>query len=627
MGDRIYEYGLRPPTDEVDRVWEQLWLAHKYRNTLVEIERKRRVDIRAIMATYPDIARLQDELAQLQVQREGLVEQVKAIKAQLRTKALPETAALRAELAALGKVRKVTREELKLAKKALVDDPAAQAAFTVVDEGAHAQTLAARAASGVFWGTYLLVEAAMEAARKSKMDPGFVHWEGGGRLGIQIQGGAQADELATSVYCRVLAAPPPRSAWTHAAPPRATNHQNGWRSTMRRTLQVRIGSDGRAPIFATWPMMMHRPIPPEATIKHVTVICRRVGQRVEWRVLFSLSFPEPEVERTPAADAEWAFTAKACALNLGWCQMPGGLRAGYVVTSDGREEEIFLPQALLDRVTKADSIKSIRDTNLTTMQAALSAWLVTNAWPTTPPGAPRGLAERGAHLGLWRSPARFTALARYWRANRFSGDDLGYALLEAWRYRDQHLEQYQLGLVRGALGHRRELFRLVAAKLARTYELLVIDDFDLRDTQRSPAPEDTDTEIPAVKHQQTLVAPSVLRQVFVSAFSRAGSIVKVSAENVTRRCHACREINDWDRTKAGRLHTCTACGTTWDQDANACQNLLRERHAAIAAAAAARAAKGPNTAPKGRWAKAKAKKAARAQSVLATGAPTCQTSP
>ena len=599
MGNRIYEYGLLPPTAEVARIWEQIWLAHKYRNALVEVERQRRDRARQVMAGYPAIATLQAEIAALQAQCEVIVEQIKAIKAQLRTKALRETATLRAELTVLRDAQKAKREDLKTEKAALATDATAQAAFAASNDTAHAQVLALRAASGVYWGTYILVEAAMDAARKSKMDPGFVHWAGGGRLGIQIQAGAAADELETNPYCRVLAAP---------------DHRSGRRANTRRTLQLRIGSDGRTPIFGEWPMIMHRPIPAEATIKQITVVCRRVGQRVEWRALFSLSFPE--IER-PMPTIEYAPSNKTIALNLGWCQVAGGLRAGYVVTADGREQEVLVPHTVIDRVTKADSIRGIRDEHLNTMRSALSAWVAANPWPVTPPGAPRGFAERSEHLGHWRSSERFTALARYWRANRFPGDDAGYDLLEAWRYRDQHLEQYQLGMARGALRHRRELFRRAAAELAKTYDTLVIDDFDLRDTQRSPAAEDARTEISAVKHQQTLVAPSELRQVFVSAFSRTGTIVKVSAENITRRCHVCKHINDWDRTATGRLHTCTSCGVTWDQDANACHNLLHERHAVIMATLAARAAKGPNTAPKGRWAKAKAKKAARQAQALA----------
>jgi len=607
MGNRIYEYGLLPPTAEVERIWEQMWLAHKYRNALVEVERARRDRARVIMGAYPNIAQLQDELDQLQGQREVVAEQIKAIKAQLRGKALKETAALRAELALIGPVQKAKREDLKLAKAALKQNAAVQAAFEASNETAHAQHLALRAACGVYWGTYLLVEAAMDAARKGRMDPNYVPWPGGGRLGIQIQGGVAAGDLEanTNTFCRILAAPDP-------ARKRPAGARPGRRAAMHRTLQLRIGSDGQAPIFATWPMLMHRPIPADAVVKGVTVVCRRVGQRAEWRALFSLSFPTEE--RVPSA--------KACALNLGWCQVPGGLRAGYIVTTDGVEQEILLPQDVINRMTKADSIKAIRSKHCDTMQAALCAWTAANPWPVTPPGAPRGFVERGAYMASWKSSERFVAFARYWRANRFVGDDVGYDLLEAWRYRDQHLEQYQLGVMRGALRHRRELFRLAAAPLAKTYGTLVIDDFDLRDTQRSPAAEDTATEIPAVKHQQTLVAPSELRQAFVSAFTRAGTVVTVSAENVTQRCHACGDINEWDRETAGRLHTCMACEVTWDQDANACHNLLQERHAVIAAAQAARAAKGPNTGPKGRWAKAKAKKAARQAVPLASSGQT-----
>ena len=40
---RTYRFGCRPPTVNTALAMEQLWRAHRYRNKLVEIERKRRV--------------------------------------------------------------------------------------------------------------------------------------------------------------------------------------------------------------------------------------------------------------------------------------------------------------------------------------------------------------------------------------------------------------------------------------------------------------------------------------------------------------------------------------------------------------------------------------------------------
>jgi hypothetical protein len=47
---RVYQYGLKAPTQNADLVREQMILAHRYRNTLTEIERGRRSAIRDFTA-------------------------------------------------------------------------------------------------------------------------------------------------------------------------------------------------------------------------------------------------------------------------------------------------------------------------------------------------------------------------------------------------------------------------------------------------------------------------------------------------------------------------------------------------------------------------------------------------
>lgn len=42
MPTKIYNYGAKPPRENADRVGEQIWLAHRYHNRLIELERLRR---------------------------------------------------------------------------------------------------------------------------------------------------------------------------------------------------------------------------------------------------------------------------------------------------------------------------------------------------------------------------------------------------------------------------------------------------------------------------------------------------------------------------------------------------------------------------------------------------------
>ena len=324
--------------------------------------------------------------------------------------------------------------------------------------------------------------------------------------------------------------------------------------------------------------------------------------------------------------------AGAVALNLGFCLRPqGGIRSGFLVGDDGMEQEILVTKSdalrgrapapdhdtwISNGLAKSSSIRSFRDKNLDAMRAEIVTWrktlmdaherIVKDIESTTPdsssfarlaeycnrqgPWCPPGFLDRIQSVHAWRSPSRFTALARYWSEHRSPHDATGFFALQAWLQRDKHLEPYESGLRRSALLDRKEAYRIIARRMADRYRILVIDDNDLSEYQRSPAPEDETVEFAAVKAQQRIAAGSVLRQALISAFG-AERVYLTSSVDVTRKCFHCGTINTWDRQAAGRVHFCSACDKAWDQDANACQNLLREWSLHAAEWEAAREAK------------------------------------
>jgi hypothetical protein len=557
---RIYEYGLLPPTLNEQLVEDQMRAGHRYRNALVEIERERRERVAAVMTGHVDTEPLADEIATLSEERERLRLQIRKHRATTRSRS--EAAEDRARVRDLGARLKDLRAQLRAAKATIAADPEIQAKLAEIEKWSRNRVKEERARCGAYWGTYLLAEAAADQARKSKTPPRFARWTGEGRVSVQLQGGMEIDELATDTRLQI-----------HMA----SDHRTGRRAGTRRKLRLRIGSDGRAPIWAEWPMIMHRPLPEGSRIKTATVQRRRRDCRTwDWRVQILVDIPDGSARSAPDGGA--------VALNLGWAQVEGGIRAGYVRGTDGRAREVVLPRSIIDRIEKSESIRSIRDRALDAMQPALIEAIGAIAGP------PQDLVERCEHMHAWRSPARFAALARWWRERRFDGDAEAYDILESWRYRDEHLQRYEAGLLRGALGHRREVYRTLAAELARTYRMLVVDDTDLRAMQRSPAPESERTEIDVAKRNQRHAAGSELRAALVSAFGERRTVV-LPAQDVTRRCHECGSIEQWDRAASGRLHTCSQCGVQWDQDDNACRNLLREWSRAADEWEAARARK------------------------------------
>jgi hypothetical protein len=571
--NRVYEYGLLDPITNAHLVEDQLRSAHRYRNVLVEIERERRSRVREILAGHADTVGLADEVERLTTALEAAQVQIKQTRAASRRRS--ETTDDRALVRDLSTQLKTARAQLKEAKTFVAKDPMIQRALATADQRAHDRQIEERARCGVYWSTYLLIEEDVDRARKGKMDPKFQRFTGEGRVSAQLQGGLDWSEIGNDTQLQIHDAPDPRA---------------GRRAGHRKILRLRIGSGGtsRQPIWAEWPLTLHRALPEGARIKRATVTrWRRDCRRWEWRLQLLLDV-------SACASSKKRPSEGACALNLGWAKTDRGLRAGYVVGQDGQRTEIVLPASILERLDKANAIRAQRDQNLDALKAQLSAWLADHPLPTPPEDAVAGsLKARADHLHAWRAPERFFSLAQAWKQQRFDGDAVGYELLEAWRYRDEHLQRYEAGMRRGALGHRREIYRMIGAELATRYRMLVVDDTDLRTFQRSPEAGSTRVEFDAVKRAQHVAAPSDLRMQLMNAFGET-SCAELSAVDVTRKCHACSAINDWDRAASGREHACVACGAVWDQDVNACLNLLGEWKSAEPGWEAARAAKAAN---------------------------------
>lgn len=587
----VYRYGLLPPTVGGELVDAQMLAAHRYRNTLTAIERDRRAAVREILGAVADVEALQAGLAEIETQLEAARNEIRAHRSRARARA--EGVERREALRALAAEAKARRAEIKTVKTRIAADPEIRARLDAADERAAQRRREERARCGVYWGTYLLVEASADQARKAKIDPAFTRsthdpdlveiagrelWLDEGRVGVQIQGGMSADELESDRRLQILHAP---------------DRRTGRRAGTRRVLRVRIGSDDAGgPIWADWPMIMHRALPPAARIKGAVVSRRRADRRRwEWSVEITIDAPDRAARPAPSSDA--------VALNLGWCQTERGLRAGYMLGSDGAEMEIEIPPSIIERVEKSSAIESQRDQDLDEMRAVLLDWMRSRADDLPDWMRARCVLDRDGkkawHVGQWRSADRFARLAQVWRARRFAGDDRGYDLLESWRYRDEHLERYARGMERGARRHRREIYRRAAAEAARRYRSLVVDDTDLRAMQRSPGEASERVELAAVKRQQQIVAPYELRLALVNAFR--GAVDVLPAKDLTRRCHDCGHVDSWDRAYSDRVHACSACGATWDQDANACRNLLREWSATADDREAARLAKIANRKP------------------------------
>jgi len=605
MSVKVYRYGLGAPVENEALVRAQLRAAHHYRNALVEVERWRRAEHRRLLGAHPGVGPAEAAVTLAHAVLDEALTAVKRVKGASRSGAVPSE--LRAALHVARSRKADAVRAFREARAALRGDEALNAERARVDETAAQRRKALRASCGVYWGTYLGIEAADEQSRKQPLydgaeplDPRFMPWTGEGRVGVQFQGGLAVDQVVDDTRMRIEDAQPVRvSKLGRVLPQRDPSSK---RSALRRyaTLALRVGSDDdRGPVWARWPLVLHRPLPEGGVLKWAHVSLRRIGPREEWSLLCTV---ESE-DRRPLPPLE----AGAVAVDLGWRQMDdGSVRVAYWLGQDGQEGELRLSPRDLSGLSKADEVRAVRDRAFDAARRELREWLATN------PGRP-WLRTRCEWIDRWKAPGRLAATVVQWRADgfRFEGDKEIFVKLEAWRKQDKHLWCWETSQRTGALRARKDLYRRFACDLARRYRTLVIEDFDMREVSRRPAADEAAGNA-AARSMRQRAAPSEARLALVHAFR---DVSKQDPADTTHDCHSCGSREQFDQA-AELVHRCGACGTEWDQDRNAAINLMRRASdaGALGEGGVAREPREANdfeAKPAGRWARAKAKKAAR----------------
>lgn len=418
MSVRIYTYGLPfgPCKKDRDAVDEQIFKARIYQNQLIAIERSRREAYRRIRRKVdPEIDRLETEERELSERIGELSTRIKGAHAKARSRKgeKEEKKRLRDMKRERTEVRKALREH----RKAFKADGEAAELLKRMETRANDMVKLHRAACGVFWGTYLQVENAVKAASK-KADPVHRRWNGNGKVAVQLQGGLPV-VAAFGDDTRLQIDPVPPEAWTGSRSQR--------RKLSRTKCRLRIGSDGRKPIWAEFNLILHRPMPKDGIIKWAWAQRRKVGTRWRWELQL--------VIESESWDNVEPRGSGVCAIDIGWRlrDREDGLRVGYLVDDQGHERELLLPKLILDKLSYADHLRSINDRNFDEVRAQLSAWL--DGRPV-----PAWLTKRLKHMSRWRSRAKLARVVRRWATHRFDGDEQVFAVLDAWRRQERHAQ-------------------------------------------------------------------------------------------------------------------------------------------------------------------------------------------
>lgn len=626
MGTLVYKFGLLPPTEGESTVRAEILGGHRYANDLVAVERARREALREHESKAGDLPALDAAAREADTVYEAALRDVTRHRARSRRKDEPPE--MKAAVKDARETRKAAKDALREARHRLREadvPPPSYLAQKAVEEKHGKRSPEKYAAELVLmadplggrygiearvnfwlralrkedracaWGTGGLVEASRDAKRKMPLwqevtkpnDPRFraatrawaITEEGHftrrglpaeGRLGVQIQAGKQAPMSA------ILSGEHRQVKLVR----QAHDPCRGRRMGQRFTLSLRLGSDGGEPVWASWPAIVHRPIPPAGVITNVEVLVRQEAGRERWTAQLTVRLPEEE---------------RSCgrgvvAIDLGWRLLPSGdlraelpsgdLRVAAWRGDDGEHGELTIAAKHLGTFAHAEELRSLRDDlfdrarlTLTTRLAALElpAWMVTAT----------------AYLAQWKAPAKLDALAVRWRTGRFPGDEDAYVDLETWRQKNKHLWQWEAGDRRKADARRKDLYRVFAATLARRYETCVWEDVDLSQLARRAG---ADVNRTAARHRFLAACGELRLQVQQAFRRRGGANVEVSAVDSTHICHVCGSVEEFD-AEAHLRHVCSACGTEWDQDDNATYVLLarhRERSNDVQTAAGAR---------------------------------------
>ncbi len=462
---RVYAYGCcmpQMPEATLSVVREQMRLAHKYRNTLVEIERARRAQYRELRSSLsPDLARLDAEYDRLDRLIVAKRELLSAVPKADRTEApiAVEIRALKDERRAASEARRAERARVEAEyfrgpdewfraekERRVAAENASRSAAGRAEAGPHtvasissaiseemfssrawpepwkikmraeqaAQERArrARVKSGCHSGVYQAVEvAARKSFAESAGDPRFVRFEGRGKVGSQIIGRVSVKDAWSGQDRRLR------------IEALAGVHLRRGRGREAALCRVALGGRGEKTVWMEVPFNMHRALPEDARVSWVYLVCRRVGLDSVYELQFTVDV-DVQDRVVPGGD-------RTIAVNLGWRGLKDG-SARVATTWDGERVGplLKLPADLREGFELSDRLIGYADTHFLAARSIAMEW-----WKDV---SGRGVfpSETVDRLSLstiaqWRSHGRLAVLAIEMRSLALSGVDAR-GLWKAW---------------------------------------------------------------------------------------------------------------------------------------------------------------------------------------------------
>ncbi|MBO0878821.1 MAG: hypothetical protein J2P17_00190 [Mycobacterium sp.] len=590
-----------------EQVHHQLGLAYELREELVDVQLSHDRAVKDLWSSFPAVARVEHELSAAEAKVAELAERARS-EGGGRRKATASVPGHGPVVAAQNEVKRL-RAQRRSAIAAVVDEARDQLAVLTRSLKAERKRLYAKycQAKGLYWATFndciarhkAIVKRVMKR-RRAGQSAVLRHkrCDGTGTLTVQLLRQAHHRARTPRVladragrYRNVIQLPWTAPAVWEALTRAERRHQG------RGTVRMRCGTRDGVAQWVDVPIQIHRMLPEEADIVQVQLTITRTAGTYRARFAVTARVPEPEPRNV--------ISGPSVAVHLGWHRSPDGIVAAtwrstrpldipgewkdVIRTRPGRRSgTIVVSERVTRRLRRSTKLATGRQKAFVAIRHQLHDWLSANG--AVPHPCHDGVILDAATVKKWLSPAEIAAVASQWRERPpAAGDEISAALAE-WRRADKKLWDQQQHGRRKACLHRNDVWRNVAAVLARQGAQIVFDDMSIADlaarTRRMSAKAESE-----VAFQRSTASAGLLREVIRSACVRRGVPVSVVPTAGLSRTHAeCGHTNPPDHRYRKRFVTCEGCGSRYDPEASATRLMLRRaqmpppRGASIAAA-------------------------------------------
>lgn len=542
---KVYVYGLLQPVQNAEIVKDQLFKVNQYFNARLELEIASRKAWRETNETW---AKADEEIVLIDEQIKTIVSaknkrkshlgyQKHLIKSERRfnpisadEKALAEyTIDEKLEITNLKNKKKTLNETKKGAR------PSEESTVVIKDlVKFHEQLL--RRQSDLYPATYELVDDRLNQIKRSpQSDVKFNRFNGEGSLGVRFtssgRGGICKDEIFSCQDTQIKM--------------ELIHDKREGTDKARALVHFRVKSDNRKPVWAIFPMVYHRELPNDASVKLIKIVARKVGDKLKYELHLTLESKAFIIPRK--------LTGKSVGFDIGW---RAGERAGFFSdVQNNTKIDVILPDGLKAKFEHAASIRSIQDKNFNEIKPNLVKWLSENMT------MPERLASKLQFLHQWKSNKRLENVVWLWRKERFVGDEVIFPIIEAWAHKNRHLYQWWSNELQKACGWRKDFYANLAKKITVEYDTVYIENLNGSNMAKSKV----------AGGNRTIVAPFEFRQLLKVQSAKYGSeLKKVPAPYTSMTCFSCGYVNEKDESLA---ITCGSCKLTYDRDENASRNI------------------------------------------------------